>query len=191
VRLGTERGDRCGRRGVLTSGGEGRGWPDFGEGRPAVVLWGRPVSTHGRCSGGLPATGSGGEGSARRPGAPGGAGSARRSTEAANRGRRRTGRLGLALCCVVQDGRGAGGGARARGRFGRTALKARSPKRARHARRGRPAAVAWTPGRVRHGHWPRPGSGPGWAKVGRGWAGAGRAFGLGPLGKDLFFRIYF
>jgi hypothetical protein len=73
VRLGTERGDRWGRRGVLTSGGEGRGWPDFGEGRPAVVQWRRPVSMHGRRSGGQPATGSGGGSAARDPEAPGGA----------------------------------------------------------------------------------------------------------------------
>jgi hypothetical protein len=28
------------------------GWPDFGEGRPGVVLWRRPVSMHIRRSGG-------------------------------------------------------------------------------------------------------------------------------------------
>jgi hypothetical protein len=33
VRLGTERRSRWGRRGVLTLGGEGRGWPEFEEGR--------------------------------------------------------------------------------------------------------------------------------------------------------------
>jgi hypothetical protein len=76
-------------------------------------------------------------------------------------------------------------------RLDRAALKVRSPKCARHARRGRSAAAAWTPGRVRHGHWPRLGSRPGWAKAGRGWAGAGRTFGLGPLGKDVFFLNLF
>jgi hypothetical protein len=145
--------------------------------------------SHGRRgSGELLAVGRGREGSARHGEAPGGVDFTGRTATATNR--RRVGRRWRK-----------GGGAQSRARcgaaelghrrLGRAALKVWSPKRARHARRGRPAAAAWTPGRVRHGHWPRLGSGPRWAKAGRGWAGAGRDFGLGPLGKDVFFRIYF
>jgi hypothetical protein len=87
VRLGTERGDRWGRRGVLTSGREGRGWPYFGEGRSAVMLWRRPVSMHGRHSGVSQVTGGGGRRPARPREAAGGVGFLRRDSMPANRGR--------------------------------------------------------------------------------------------------------
>jgi hypothetical protein len=139
------------------------------------------------CSGGPPATGSNAARSAPRTGALGGVGLLWEDSMSANRrwpaARLRLQRLGLARCL-----RGAGR-ARRRARLGRTAFigrgcgvpLARTPRRGGRRR----------PGRVRHGHWPRPWSGPGWAKAGRGWARAGRAFGLCPLGKNLYFRIYF
>jgi hypothetical protein len=73
VRLGMERGGRWGRKGVLTSGGEGRGWPDFGEGWLAVVLWRRPTMFLGYR--GVPVLGGrrdgGGGTSSRQRSAPG------------------------------------------------------------------------------------------------------------------------
>jgi hypothetical protein len=43
---------------VLPSGGEGWGWPDFEEGRPAVVLWRWPV-VRSPCTGDAPAEAAG------------------------------------------------------------------------------------------------------------------------------------
>jgi hypothetical protein len=97
-------------------------------------------------------------------------------------GRRRacgSGGLAWLRACAAQEGRGTGArlGRAAFIGHGRGVPLARTPRRGGRRR----------PYRVRHGHWPRPGSGPGWAKAGRGWPRAGRAFGLGPLGKNLFF----
>jgi hypothetical protein len=79
---GIGRGDRESLEDVVTTGGHQRGWPDFGEGWPAVVLWRRPVSRHGRRSGASQSMGGGGGGLARPREAASGGGFLRRDSTA-------------------------------------------------------------------------------------------------------------
>jgi hypothetical protein len=143
---------------------------------------GGAVSLHGQRSGSRLATGRGGGSAARCPGAPGGACLARWSTEAANQAMAAhwPARLGSVLRGAGWGEARGGGGSRGkvRGRLSRAPfighereVPARTPRR-RCCRGGL-------------GHWLPDGPRRAWR------AGAGRAFGLGLLGKDrvlIFFR---
>jgi hypothetical protein len=146
-RRGKGRGDRGGAREMLTTGEEGR----QGGRQPSTAADGG--ARWRRCSGGIPATGSGGVSSARCCDARGGVGFTRRSSVAANRGGLQTPVAALHRAADGLAARLASGGGAARSRLGHGRAGAcGSPFIGRGAAPGVPSApadggggMAWPP----------------------------------------------